>query len=286
VISGVYNDTTGIQTALSSIDSIDFLSEKFEVLAVDNNSTDNTASVIRSFAANNGNIYYLSETEEQSSYAARNTGIRAAQGNILTFIDADMTVPESWLSDLTELFSKRDVDYVGFDIDVYVPKGKKTLTSKFEMMFAFPIEQYLDKHNFTGAGTLAVHRNVINEVGLFDSTMVSGGDKEFGERVADAGFTQYFADHITVRHPARTSIVSLGKKAFRTGRGKQQLYDRHPTKGYSRPYHSAKNYLPPNPRRYLETQSEQGLYLLPAFYLIATYYKMCSTAGRVYQKKA
>lgn len=73
----------------------------WDVLVVDNNSSDRTREVVESFCCRYpGRFRYLFERQRGKSYAL-NSGIREAQGDILAFTDDDVTVEPSWLENLT-----------------------------------------------------------------------------------------------------------------------------------------------------------------------------------------
>jgi glucosyl-dolichyl phosphate glucuronosyltransferase len=75
---------------------------EWEVLVVDNNSTDQTREVVEEFSRQNpARFRYLFEANPGKSYAL-NAGVRAARGEILAFMDDDVTVEPLWLQNLTE----------------------------------------------------------------------------------------------------------------------------------------------------------------------------------------
>ena len=74
---------------------------EWEVLVVDNNSSDQTRHVVEDFRRRYpGRFRYLFEPQQGLSYA-RNAGVRQAKGDILAFTDDDVTVEPTWLQNLT-----------------------------------------------------------------------------------------------------------------------------------------------------------------------------------------
>ena len=223
IIIPVYNDPNGIRTTLNSLCSQTV--ENYEIAVVDNNSTDQTSEVVNAY--DDDRITLLHETEIQSSYAARNTGIRNTDSDILAFVDADMTVPEDWLESVVETVETTDADYMGCNVEL-TPPDNPPLPARFDHHTGFPIEGYLTHQQFAPTCCLVVRRAVFEDVGLFDPRLVSGGDKEFGNRVDNAGYTQRFADDVTMYHPTRNTLDALASKARRVGRGLCQLQRYHP----------------------------------------------------------
>ena len=84
----------------------------YEVVVVDNNSTDDTRAVIARFVAA-GRVRYASEPLQGLSHA-RNRGVAAARGDILAFTDDDVRVGPTWIQAIARAFAEHpDVDMVG-----------------------------------------------------------------------------------------------------------------------------------------------------------------------------
>ncbi|WP_255167393.1 glycosyltransferase [Natrononativus amylolyticus] len=283
VVIPVYNDPDGVVETLTSLRKQTYPVADYEVIVVDNDSTDTTRKAAADVADRSENVTVVDETDVQSSYAARNTGVEHAAGSLIAFVDADMTVPPTWLEDLASLFDDRDVDYVGCNVELYV-EGAPTITAEYNVATGFPVEYYLTEQRFAPTCCLAVRRAVIDDVGPFDATLVSSGDLEFGQRVAAAGYTQRFARDITVYHPARKRFGELRSKAIRVGRGHEQLYE---SRGDSRPIADPRNVLPPHPGRFrkrLSGSHSPDRYL--AFYLLSYVYKLHLLAGRILERRS
>lgn len=284
VIIPVYNDPEGLRDTLESLADQNFSGE-YEVLSVDNNSTDNTGELIQEFEREYPELVKgLEENEIQSSYAARNKGIKEAEGEILCFLDADMWVEENYLSDVVNYFEESpEVDYVGCSVELV--SRNDTLASRYNLLSGFPVEDYIEESNFAPTCCLAVRKNVFDEVGLFDDRLVSGGDMEFGERVKQAGLNQQFVEEITLYHPTRDSLWSLLKKSFRVGKGHGQIDVYRPELSDRSFLHPA-NFLPMNPfklREYFSQSSEHSLKRreIPLYYLLYYVLKLASSYSRL-----
>jgi glucosyl-dolichyl phosphate glucuronosyltransferase len=102
VILCTYNRCESLARALKSVaasrmpDSVEW-----EVIVVDNNSSDGTRNVIEAFCQQDPDHFrYLLESQQGLSYA-RNAGIRAARGCVIAFTDDDVVVEPTWLQNLT-----------------------------------------------------------------------------------------------------------------------------------------------------------------------------------------
>jgi glycosyltransferase involved in cell wall biosynthesis len=224
IIVPVYNDTTGIRRTLESILTDNDVNVE-QVTVVDNKSTDSTKQAAEEMLDKHGSASVLTENTIQGSYAARNKGIQHADGNVLAFLDADETVERGWLEAALEAMETQDVDYLGSHVELMLPEN--TLVGRYNARTGFPVKRYLEEEHYAPTCALLVRREVFEDVGLFDARLISGGDREFGERVHDAGYDQGYAEDAIVYHPARTRFRSLAKKNFRVGRGfcqKQRYY--------------------------------------------------------------
>ena len=105
IIIPVYNDPQGLKDTISSLVIQNYPFDKYEIVVVDNGSIDNTLDVAKEYVGEFPQlIKYVVEDKIRSSYAARNKGIKAAKGNLICFIDSDMTVKNNYLTDVSDYF--------------------------------------------------------------------------------------------------------------------------------------------------------------------------------------
>jgi glycosyltransferase AglI len=285
----VYDDPRGIRMTLESVADQTYSANSYEVLAVDNGSTDGTREVIRSFASFHDHVHLLVEDEIQGSYAARNEGIRHARGELVSFVDADVTVEENWAESVVASFKEHGWDYMGCTIELYV-EGEETLGSTYdELLGGFPVERYMEERDFTVTACLSIRRAVFDVVGLFDERIISQGDGEFGKRVADAGFDQHFEPGITMYHSARSDLRAWLRKQVRIGRGAVQKRTYYPERTEEReavhPLHPRK-FLPPRPWGFharLIDATDPTLREVGALYAIDYLSKLARTGGGIYE---
>lgn len=224
VVIPVYNDPEGVATTVDALLHQE-TSARYHVNVVDNNSTDRTPAILDTYDDDRLSIY--AETDAQSSYAARNKGVRNASGEVIAFLDADMYVQEDWIETLVSTIERSNARYLGCRVELSMP-ANPTLAARFDHHSGFPVQEYIANQHFAPTCCLVVHREVFEQLGLFDPRLTSAGDKEFGERVFDAGVDMHFAEDVTVYHPTRNSLGELVRKDLRVGRGHCQLQRRYP----------------------------------------------------------
>jgi glycosyltransferase involved in cell wall biosynthesis len=101
VIVPVYNAGRYLERVMAALLSQDYPSEAFELIFVDNGSTDNSRSILD----REPRIRVLS-VAERGSYVARNRGVRESRGDILAFTDSDCYPVKGWLSAIQSAFER------------------------------------------------------------------------------------------------------------------------------------------------------------------------------------
>lgn len=106
VIIPTYNEKEDLEKC---IESLGFQTHNdFEIIVVDDGSTDNTSRIVRNIKSQISNIKFF-EQEHQGAGAARDLGAKHAKGNILVFVDADMTFDKDFIKKLVDPIEKGSV---------------------------------------------------------------------------------------------------------------------------------------------------------------------------------
>jgi GT2 family glycosyltransferase len=209
----------GLDDLVRCVDALlaqDYPADRLEILLVDNGSAvppgprlpvDPRLRVLRE--------------DRPGSYAARNTGVAAARGEVVAFTDADCTPDREWVrAVVAALVAEPRADMVGGGIDLDFPAGRPVTGPEwYEQLHGFPQEQYITELGFAVTANMATWRAVLDRVGGFDQTLPSGGDADFGRRVRAAGLRQRYAPAARVHHPARATWPELRAKQRRVTRG-------------------------------------------------------------------
>jgi glycosyltransferase involved in cell wall biosynthesis len=114
VVVSTYNRCMLLPAALAGLLAQDTNGIRYEILLVDNNSTDRTRDVVESYRANGAtNLHYLFEPKQGVSHG-RNTGITTARGPLIAFTDDDIVVGRDWVARIKQAFDEHpEVDFVG-----------------------------------------------------------------------------------------------------------------------------------------------------------------------------
>jgi glycosyltransferase involved in cell wall biosynthesis len=176
VVLSTYNRATLLPAALDAL-----LAQSatppiaYEILVVDNNSTDETPTVVRRYVERHPDrVRYLFEPRQGLSYG-RNTGIAAARGPIIAFTDDDVEVSRDWIARLVEAFeSYPDAAYIGGRVLPHwpIPPPRWLTTAHWSPL---ALQDYGDIPLCSGpsnpiclvGANLAFRRDVFDRVGLF-----------------------------------------------------------------------------------------------------------------------
>ena len=215
VIVPVYNDNAGLKELLPTLRQQSYPQDKYEVIVVDNGSNQDVTEVTKEFE-----IKLLAENDIQSSYAARNKGIRHARGEVFVFIDSDCRAAGDWLYEGIKKMHQAGSDLVGGNV-VFTFSKKKTSAEYYDAIYHFQFEEMIRRGN-CGGGNTFVKRSVFDSIGMFPQNVKSGGDGFFTKRATLSGFKLVYAPEAIVYHPARR-FWSLAGKMFRIARGKAKI---------------------------------------------------------------
>lgn len=220
IIVPVKNCADKIKSLLDSLMKVDYAKNKFEVVIVDGNSTDNTWEVVAPYP-----VRLLIE-EGRGLNAARNTGLRHSKGEIIAFTDGDCVVPKNWLNKIIENFQDKGVGCVGGSASRYYDDflSQYSDESIMPVLRRFKKKEILSEVKpplqYPAGCNMAVRREVFDRVGVFDESIKYGFDEdELVERICRAGYKMVLDPEVSIAHKHRSSILELLRQTFRYGRG-------------------------------------------------------------------
>ena len=174
-----YNNANIIKETIKSIIN-QTMGISYKIIIYDNNSTDDTVAIVASYP-----VTLLHERNVQTSYAARNTGIRGAAGEIVAFTDADCLPEAGWLAHLAIGFGAPSV--VGL-------AGALRPASPVGLVDAFLVERSpVRSRKIEGAwyvvtANAAYRRSTLLQIGMFDQRLFTGGDLDLSLRIQTGGW--------------------------------------------------------------------------------------------------
>lgn len=163
VIIPVYQGETTLPACLAALDAQTVPAGGFEILVVDNNSTDRSARIVESHPRAR-----LLREPEQGAYAARNLALAHARGEILAFTDPDCVPDRDWLERTQEAFRQPSALIAIGPADGVGPSLSLELLAKYERhKDSFALRSRDPRIYYGHTNNMAVRREVFDALGPF-----------------------------------------------------------------------------------------------------------------------
>lgn len=148
-----------------------------EIVVVDDCSTDNSVEMLEAV-----NIKVIKHSENRGTAAARNTGARNSEGDIIVFIDSDVVIHKDTIKKCVEFFQRDESASVIVGLPDKTNKYPGIVTAHFLMRMYFRLFEYSDSVSYTNGTLTAVRRNIFNKIGGYNEKLRTPGieDAEFG----------------------------------------------------------------------------------------------------------
>src|SRR5438309_3929174 len=172
VVIPTYNRATTLTQAIRSAAAVNYPSDGYEIIVVDNASTDATRQVVKNLQSNvDGRVLRYVSEDRLGLHNARHADARAANGEILVFTDDDATFDPGWLQGYATAFAKHlDMAAAGGPVrpvyDSSPPQwvldyvGRKKICPILSLMEPYP-EFRLDPKGYFFGVNMAIRRNIL-----------------------------------------------------------------------------------------------------------------------------
>jgi O-antigen/teichoic acid export membrane protein/glycosyltransferase involved in cell wall biosynthesis len=225
VIIPTYNRLSSLVLTLESLWLQDFDSHAYEVIVVNDGSTDGTSDYLRSHTKH-PQLRYV-EIENSGPYVARNRGAAVARGDILAFADDDCRYPTSWMTMIERTLRTTGADALAGA--VINDSDRNRLAMVYEDMnryFAEAMNTRPGEALFVTTNNFSCRRTVFEQAGGFDERFYFGaGDREFAARLIALGRRVMFSSElVTFHHHEFRSVKSFVFHFYRQGRGSYLFY--------------------------------------------------------------
>jgi O-antigen/teichoic acid export membrane protein/glycosyltransferase involved in cell wall biosynthesis len=212
VVIPARNAASTIGAQLESLARQDFTGS-WEVVVVDNGSTDDTVEVVERFADRLPAVRVVSALERNSIPYARNRGVEAARGSLIAFCDADDEVSEGWLSAVASGLER----YGG----VGTPRDHVRLNAAWVRASREPPPANAFHENWyppylphTAAGGMAVRRELHEAIGGFDESLSSCEDNDYCFRLQLRGVELGTVEGAVYHYRFRDTIGGIFRQAY------------------------------------------------------------------------
>ena len=193
VIIPTLNEEKMIGKCLESLAGSCYPLDAFEVILVDNGSTDCTLEIAQSFSTRL-RLTILQQPGVNIS-TLRNLGANVAQGRLLAFLDADCSIPKDWFENAASNLASDSAGVIGGNITIPEDSGWVARTW-FQEAYA-PVDGEVA---YVPSGNMLMKKSTFTQIGGFNETINTSEDCELCSRARGEGFSVREIRALTVIH--------------------------------------------------------------------------------------
>lgn len=218
VVICTHNRAELLSNALRSVCEQSIGADQYEVIVVDNNSSDQTREVTESFVKAYPNVRYCLETQVGLSHA-RNRGWQEAQGEYVAYTDDDCEVPPEWLAVAQEVIGERSPEVFGGPYRAfYLSQKPLWYKDSYGSMDFGPTARYLSGGEALAGNNMFFRKQTLVGSGGFDTRLGMTGDRVgYGEdvevqmrlRARDANCVIYYEPRLALNHLVRPEQMTM-----------------------------------------------------------------------------
>lgn len=204
VVLPVFNEERYLEECLKTLRKISYPEDKYEIIIVDNGSTDSSFEIARRYA-DQALLW-----PDVNVGAVRNFGVKHAKGDVLVFLDSDCLVPGDWLRQGVKLLFAEEKCVYGGNLNL---REKPYWVEKFWLLKNS--SDKVPQHNLLGS-CIFIQKRAFFDAGGFDENVTSGEDSALSNTLVKLGYT--------VIINRRLGVVHLGNPITVTGFIKRQIW--------------------------------------------------------------
>jgi glycosyltransferase involved in cell wall biosynthesis len=229
VVVCTYNRADILAIALRTLGRQALDPAQYEVIVVDNNSSDHTPRLVAEFQQQQANLRYVRETRQGLAHA-RNRGWHEARGSYVAYTDDDCKLPPQWLRVAYSIIAERQpLIFGGPYFPFYLAGRPHWFKDRYGAKNLGAQARYLQNNEYLSGGNIFFSRSLLAGSGGFNPSLGMAGDAiAYGEetdlirrlRSANAGLQLYYEPQLFVYHLVRPEKFSLAwrmRASFQAG---------------------------------------------------------------------
>lgn len=191
IIIPAFNAQKFIGTCLEVLLSQDYPKNKYEIIIIDNGSSDQTLDIVRTYPVK----YFIKEKCNISSL--RNWGANQALGEIFAFIDADCIAPKDWLLQICILLQFNNVGAVGC---WYALPESNTLIERTWDMLTYARKERIGPIDWVPSSNFIIRKEIFEQINGFNEYLITSEDVDICQRIIKIGRIIYSHPKLAVKH--------------------------------------------------------------------------------------
>src|SRR3989339_239707 len=222
IIIPAYNASGTISKTIEACLSQSY--DKREIIVIDDGSSDKTQEIVSGYPVK------LIRQDNAGPAKARNTGWKAAAGEIVVFTDSDCVPRADWLEKLIFLFDSPEIGAAGGTYGIENPNSLVALAIHSEIQYRHSsLPEYV---RYLGSFSLGIKKNILEELGGFDESfrIACGEDADLTYRIVNLGYKMRFSRDCVVGHYFPTRLFGFVRQQFWRGYWIMKLLAKHPAK--------------------------------------------------------
>jgi len=244
VIIPVYNGQAMITRCLDSLARQTVAAERYEVIVVDDGSSNGTAEVVERWLDTSSRTqkrlahWRLLRQPHAGPAAARNGGAAIAKSPLLLFTDADCTPSAGWVEAMTGPFLGNDPPAGAMGTYLSQQSTPAARFAQYEFEERYALMARLSQIDLIATYAAAYNRKLFLQIGGFDTSFpeANNEDVDFSFRMSKSGVRMIFVPEATVTHPHVPSWGGYARIKMKRAYWRMQVYRRYPEKAVSDGY--------------------------------------------------
>lgn len=230
-----YNRKSVLVEALLSLNKIDYPKNLFEVVVINDGSTDGTQEVVETIREKlHYDFKFFNEKRGGISHA-KNVAIKKSRGEIIVSTDDDCLFEKTWIKKLIAPLNNPQFGAVGGPDRAI--RNENILAKSIDFAFSSFIGsggihgRFLKVklgHVYPPGCNMAFRREVVKKIGFFDENLAPGEDTDYNHRIEKAGFKLSHVPSAFVWHRPRNSIKRFIPYIYKRGRARVEIIRRYP----------------------------------------------------------
>lgn len=223
VVIPVYNAEKTIELCLNSLYTQRYNNDDYEIICVNDGSTDGTLQILNKYREKAN--YKIITQENGGPAKARNTGARAAKGEIILFTDSDCELDEAWIKEMILPLENPGVSGVQ---GAYKTR-QKGIIPIYEQMYIESSYKYFKTHahlDAIGTYSAAYRRKLFLKLGGFNENykVACGEDFEFSYMLARNGYKIVFNENAICYHHHPENLLRYMLVKYKRGFWRTLMY--------------------------------------------------------------